>query len=67
MAPFRGAVVGYTSANMQADTDMINFFQVARNCIVHRSNRASKKLAEIGASNELKAALQSWPGGMSFP
>jgi len=38
------------------------FFEIARNCVVHRSNRASSELIALSASKPLKKAIERWPG-----
>lgn len=40
---------------------MVEFFDVARNCVVHRSNRGSGQLAEIRQSDNFAAVLTRWP------
>jgi hypothetical protein len=47
--------------SLAADLVLVEFFQVARNCIVHRSGRASPRLAEIRQSQDLADALKTWP------
>ncbi|HWK47261.1 MAG TPA: hypothetical protein VNT30_21235 [Stellaceae bacterium] len=39
---------------------VVEFMVMARNCIVHRSNRASAALQKSRESDELRAALGSW-------
>ncbi len=46
---------------MADDLTMAKFFDVARNCVVHRSGRASESLAKMHASEEMAAALKTWP------
>ena len=53
--------LGLDPENMAADLTLVKFFQIARNCVVHRSGRASPALAEISRSEELAAALKTWP------
>src|SRR6202789_2324353 len=43
--------------DIAAKFTMVEFFSVARNCIVHRSGRASTNLAKMYASKEMAAAL----------
>jgi hypothetical protein len=40
--------------------DMVNFFEVARNCVAHRSNRANKELVELRYDENLTSALSGW-------
>ncbi|MGV1901563.1 hypothetical protein ACQZ6V_14845 [Agrobacterium sp. 22-3674b3] len=42
-------------------TKVVEFFDVARNCIVHRSGRASPALAELSVSKDFQNALAKWP------
>jgi hypothetical protein len=49
------------SAAIAADIMMAEFFDVARNCVVHRSNRASRRLAQLRASPQFASALETWP------
>lgn len=42
-------------------TTMRSFFSIARNCIVHRSNKASARLEELSRSQEFRDALATWP------
>lgn len=53
--------LGLDPDSLAADLVLVEFFQVARNCIVHRSGRASPRLAEMGRSNDLADALKTWP------
>jgi hypothetical protein len=55
------ARLGVDSTTITADVDMVNFFRTARNCVVHRSNRASKRLSDLRASPQLEVALRTWP------
>jgi hypothetical protein len=48
-------------AELAADVTMVRFFEVARNCVVHRSGRASHSLAEMRASGDMAEALRAWP------
>jgi hypothetical protein len=48
-----------TSAVIAADVTMVGFFEVARNRVVHGSNRASRRLAELRASPQLRIMAQS--------
>ena len=48
--------------NSMADlSQMVQFFDVARNCVVHRSGRASKQLTELAHSASFAATLKRWP------
>lgn len=40
---------------------MYEFFEVARNCIVHRLGRATTHLIELASSQEMKSLLGRWP------
>lgn len=40
---------------------VVEFFIVARNCIVHRSARASRELVELSQSADFANALAGWP------
>lgn len=62
-APVRNLVnrLGVASAQITADVALIEFFQISRNCIVHRSNRASRRLVEVRNSDGLAEALEAWP------
>lgn len=53
--------LGLDEGTLAADLFLVEFFQVARNCVVHRSGRASPRLAEIARSNGLADALRTWP------
>jgi hypothetical protein len=55
-----GRLDGMSQA-LQNDFILVHFFQKSRNCVVHRSNRASKHLAELASSQELADALKTWP------
>lgn len=41
---------------------LYDYFSLARNCIVHRSGRASKALKSQAESSELEACIESWHG-----
>ena len=53
--------LGVDLAKFAADVTMVKFFNVARNCVVHRSGRASRGFAEMKASDDLADALRTWP------
>jgi len=55
------ARVGVTAAEVDDETTMVDFFECARNCIVHRSGRASPELAERAASEQLHSVISRWP------
>lgn len=70
----RGATAGGTSAMGGLDAifgiapaaivdlaRMAQFFDVARNCVVHRSNRANAQLAALRADAALTDTLDRWP------
>jgi hypothetical protein len=54
-------LLGIDVAAMADLSQMVRFFDVARNCVVHRSGRASKQLAEIALSASFAATLRRWP------
>ena len=53
--------LGVDMAELAADVTMVRFFEAARNCVVHRSGRASGSLAEMQASGDMAEALRAWP------
>lgn len=55
------AMFGVDPALITDVADLAGFFEVARNCVVHRSNRASPQLAALRADPELAATLTRWP------
>ncbi|MGQ3081339.1 MULTISPECIES: hypothetical protein [Alphaproteobacteria] len=55
------AMFGVEPADVADIARMATFFDVARNCVVHRSNRASRHLASLRADEELAATLTRWP------
>ena len=40
--------------------EMVRFYTVARNCVVHRSNRANRELFELRQSDDFKKVLAAW-------
>jgi hypothetical protein len=55
------AVVGLDTTNMTDLLRLAEFFDTARNCVVHRSNRASGYLASLCADPALEETLGRWP------
>lgn len=40
---------------------IVSLFEVARNCVVHRSGRASPQLTEFAATTDLQQVIARWP------
>jgi len=61
--PMQGfdAIVGIEGSSIADLARMATFFDVARNCVVHRSNRASHQLAALYADPALLETLGRWP------
>lgn len=57
--------LGIDGAIVADTTQMVDFFDVARNCVVHRSNRASPSLAELAQSAAFLGLLERWPRRIS--
>lgn len=55
------AVVGLDTEDMTDLLRLVEFFDTARNCVVHRSNRASGYLASLRADPALEETLGRWP------
>ncbi len=55
------AIVGLDAAKISDLMRLAEFFNTARNCVVHRSNRASAQLAAMRADPDLIQTLSSWP------
>lgn len=55
------ALLGANEEAMQDLTAMAEFFDTARNCVVHRSNVASDQLARLRNAPATLAALTGWP------
>lgn len=55
------ATVGFEGPQLDAVICLAEFFDTARNCVVHRSNRASPDLAKQRAAPELANALAVLP------
>ncbi|AQS90698.1 hypothetical protein A0U94_06635 [Gluconobacter albidus] len=55
------AVVGLDTNGMTDLLKLANFFDTARNCIVHRSNRANASLAALRADPAIEEILHRWP------
>jgi hypothetical protein len=55
------AVVGLDTTDMTDLLRLAEFFDTARNCVVHRSNRASGYLASLRADPTLEETLGRWP------
>jgi hypothetical protein len=55
------AIVGVETADIADVVRMAEFFDVARNCVVHRSNRASAQLATMRSDSSLLETLKRWP------
>ena len=58
------AIVGVDVAALSDLTRLAEFFDTARNCVVHRSNRASAYLASLRADPALDETLRRWPKRM---
>jgi hypothetical protein len=55
------AVVGLTPRTSRTFSASRNFFDIARNCVVHRSNQASGQLAKLRVDPALEETLGRWP------
>lgn len=55
------AVVGLDSKDMGDLLRLVEFFDKARNCVVHQSNRANAQLAKLRADPALEETLGRWP------
>lgn len=55
------AIFGIAPAAIADLARMAQFFDVARNCVVHRSNRANAQLAALRADAALMDTLDRWP------
>lgn len=55
------AVVGLGTKEMADLLRLAEFFDTARNCVVHRSNRANAQLAKLRADPALDETLSRWP------
>ncbi len=55
------AIVGLDATKISDLTRLAEFFYVARNCVVHRSNRASAQLAALRVDPNLSQTLIIWP------
>jgi hypothetical protein len=55
------AIVGIESFSIVDLARMATFFDVARNCVVHRSNRASAELAALCSGPDFSETLSRWP------
>ncbi len=53
--------LGIHSDDIADKINIIKFFKIARNCIVHRSNRANSQLTEMAQSENFRGALERWP------
>lgn len=54
------AIVGLDTKNLTDLLRLAEFFDTARNCVVHRSNRASAYLASLRAAPALEETLACW-------
>ena len=54
-------VLGIPRQDIEDVVRMVEFFTVARNCVVHRSNRASEQLASLRADPILADTVARWP------
>lgn len=55
------AIVGVQGSSIADLARMATFFDVARNCVVHRSNRASRELVALCAEPAFLKTLSRWP------
>jgi hypothetical protein len=55
------AIVGIERSSIVDLARMATFFDVARNCVVHRSNRASSELSALSADPSFMETLGRWP------
>ncbi|WP_143198422.1 hypothetical protein [Bradyrhizobium sp. AS23.2] len=55
------AIVGIKASSIADLARMATFFGVARNCVVHRANRASGELAALCAEPAFLETLARWP------
>lgn len=53
--------LGCKLSGLERQLFMWDFFEVARNCIVHRSGRANAELARLASSEKLRQTVASWP------
>ncbi|WP_435656023.1 hypothetical protein [Brucella pituitosa] len=53
--------LGCNRAGLERQLVMWDFFDEARNCIVHRSGRANAELARLASSEKLRQTVASWP------
>ena len=53
--------LGCNRAGLERQLVMSDFFEEARNCIVHRSGRANALLARLASSEKLRQTVASWP------
>ena len=53
--------LGWATAGIEPLIPMLSYFVVLRNCIVHRSARASEHLFRLSRSEELLQCLSNWP------
>jgi hypothetical protein len=53
--------LGWSTEPVVFATPLYDYFTVARNCIVHRSNRASPALIDLAESEVLGASHAAWP------
>lgn len=54
-------VLGIPRQDIEDVVRMVEFFTVARNCVVHRSNRASEQLASLRSDPMLVDTVARWP------
>ena len=55
------ALLGIDAMSIADLKQVVEFFDVARNCVVHRSGRASNHLAELSRRADFAAVLERWP------
>lgn len=55
------SIFGLDSGSLDDETRLATFFDVARNCVVHRSNRASDELFRLRRDEGLASTLERWP------
>lgn len=59
-----GDLLGRLKADRKVLADeltMVSLFEVARNCVVHRSGRASPQLTELAGTTDLQQVIARWP------
>jgi hypothetical protein len=53
--------IDFPLSNLEYVLPLYDYFVAMRNCLAHRSGRASNELVAKGSSKEVQAALEKWP------